>query len=76
MRKDLLEHVVQILTQRQPFLPFMIEMMTGDRLLVTHPEAIVREGDFFVYRTTDSGTRIFTGSGVCQVIDRPPSPTS
>ena len=71
MTDDQLDRIVRYLTRRQPFRPFEIEMESGDRLLVSHPESIVREGDFFVYRGTDRGHRLFTGAGVCQVIVRP-----
>ena len=76
MSGDQLEQVIGILTRRQPFHSFEIEMATGTRLLVSHPEAIVREGHFFVYRGTNSGIHIFTASGVCQVIDLPYAPAS
>ena len=76
MSSDQLEQIIGILTRRQPFHSFEIEMTTGDRLLVIHPEAIVREEGFFVYRGTDSAIHIFTASGVCQVIDLPPAPVS
>ena len=48
MSSDQLEQIIGILTRRQPFHSFEIEMTTGDRLLVIHPEAIVREEGFFV----------------------------
>lgn len=71
MTDDQLDSVLRYLTRRQPFRSFEIELESGDRLLVSHPESVVRQGDFIVYRGTDSGHHIFTGDGVCQFILRP-----
>ena len=62
MSADELEAVIQVLNSRQPFRPYQVEMLSGDRFVIHHPETIVRTETFFVYRGTDSGHRIFTGA--------------
>ena len=46
-----LDRMIRLVTQSQPFRPFEIEMVSGDRLLVSHPESIVHAtfqlGDYF-----------------------------
>jgi hypothetical protein len=75
MNADDLERGLRALTRRSPFRPFHIEFNSGDRLLVSHPEAVGRYGELFLYRGPDSGHRIFSGMGVCQLIDAaPPAP--
>jgi hypothetical protein len=73
MTTDELEQVLRAMAQRRPFRSFFIEFGSGDRILVSHPEAIYRRGEFFLYRSPDGGQRIFLGPGVCQFI-APPSP--
>ncbi len=72
MRAADLTRALRAFTKRQPFRPFFIEFNSGDRLQVTHPEAIDRQEDLFVFRGPDGGHRIFSPTGVCQLIDPPP----
>jgi hypothetical protein len=73
MTTDALERALRAFNRRQPFLPFLIELHSGDRITVSHPEAVVRQGDLFVYRSPDRGQRVFAGAGVSQLIDPPPA---
>lgn len=73
MSADDLELVLRAVIRRRPFRPFFIEFNSGDRILVAHPEAIDRQGEFFLYRGPDGGQRLFIGPSVCQFIV-PPSP--
>jgi hypothetical protein len=60
-------------TRRHPFRPFLIEFTSGDRLLVTHPEAVRFEGDVLVYLSPDRRYRLFDNESVCQLLDLPPA---
>lgn len=71
MTRDELNLALRALTRRRRFRPFLIEFNSGDRLLVSHPESIDRQGELFVHRGSDRGNRIFAASGVCQLIDLP-----
>jgi hypothetical protein len=72
MTGDELARALRALTSRRPFRPFFIEFNSGDRLRVSHPESVDRQGELFVHRGADRGNRIFTAAGVCQLIDPPP----
>jgi hypothetical protein len=63
----------QAFLSRRPFLPFLIELESGDRISVTHPEAIRQFGDLFVHRAPDRTQKMFEVSAVCQFIDPPHS---
>ncbi len=71
MTADDLERGLRALVRRRPFRRFLIEFHSGDRLLVSQPEAIVRQGELFFYRGPDRSHRIFAGPSVCQLIDPP-----
>ncbi len=49
MTADDLERAIRALSKRKPFRPFLIEFHSSDRILVSHPEAIDRDGELFVY---------------------------
>jgi hypothetical protein len=64
---------VRAFTRRQPFRPFLIELHSGDRLTVSHPEAVAWRGELFVYRSEERGQSVFLGSAVSQLLDPEPS---
>jgi hypothetical protein len=72
MTANELEQALRALTRRQPFRLFFIEFVSGDRLLVSHPEAVNRYGELFLFRGPNRDQRIFAGASVCQLIDPPP----
>jgi hypothetical protein len=72
MSNDALEGALKSLAHRQPFRPFPIEFLGGDRLPVAHPEAVRRYGDLFLHQGPDGSHRLFDGAGVCQLLDPPP----
>jgi hypothetical protein len=59
---------------RLPFEPFLIEFVSADRILVSHPEAVDRSGDLFLYRSSDGHQRVFAAVNVCQLIEPPAGP--
>jgi hypothetical protein len=61
MNADDLERALRSLTRRAPFRSFQIELNSGDRLLISHPEAVERYGG------------LFAGPSVCQLIDPVPA---
>jgi hypothetical protein len=69
-----LDRVLRAFAKRHPFRSFLIEFQSGDRILVSHPEAIEGFGELFLYRSPDRSQRIFAAAGVCQLID--PAPTA
>jgi hypothetical protein len=57
--------------RRQPFRPFLVEMVSGTVILVTHPEAIVLRGTLFVFTSPDDKRRVFESASVCELYDQP-----
>jgi hypothetical protein len=76
MSADELERAVRAFARRRPFQPYLLEMVSGDRLLVTHPEAVRRQGTLFVHYAPDRHPRIFSGESVCQLLDPPTEPAT
>ena len=77
MTTEMLKLVLRSFNRRRPFLPFLIDFNSGDRVLVTHPEAIDQVDEFFVHRAPNRVRRVFVGSSVCQLLDATvPSPAS
>jgi hypothetical protein len=46
-------------SRRRPFLPFVIEMISGDRIAIRHPEAVAERGELFYFRSPQKRNRIF-----------------
>jgi hypothetical protein len=66
-----LERALRAMARRRPFHPFVIELHSGDRIVVSHPEAVSRSGHLFIHHGPDRGHSIFAGSSVSQLIDPP-----
>lgn len=71
MTSSALETVLRSFARRHPFRPFWLELMSGDRIKATHPEAVRRTGELFSYRGTDGAHRFFAAESVCQVLEEP-----
>lgn len=68
MTIDLFEQFLQYFNSRTPFRSFLIELVSGDRLEVRHPEVIARRGDFFYLRSPNREQRVFEADAVVQII--------
>jgi hypothetical protein len=68
MTKKEFEVALRAFVGLRPFKPFLIEFLSGDRLLVTHPEALDSQAGFYVHTRKDQGNRVFTCGGVCQLL--------
>ena len=76
MTPELLERALRAFAHRRPFRPFWLEFLSGDRVQVSHPEAIERFGGLFLYRGTDRVQRLFPAQAVCQLVEHlAPAPT-
>jgi hypothetical protein len=67
-----LHKAIRAFTTRRRFRPFLIEFTSGDRILVSHPEAIRRYEELFLYSGTDGHYRVFPPTHVCQLIEQLP----
>lgn len=70
-----LEAVLRSFARRRRFRPFWVELMSGDRIKATHPEAVRRVGELFVYRSADGAFRFFGAESVCQLLEEPAGTT-
>lgn len=57
--------------RRTPFHPYIVELVSGDRITVDHPEALVVRGGVGVFVSADGAPTIIYHEGVCQVIAAP-----
>lgn len=55
--------------RRRPFKPFQVELVSGDRFTVEHPEALVQGGAVAAYINPDGDIKLFDSSSVSQLAD-------
>jgi hypothetical protein len=57
--------------RRTPFHPYVVELVSGDRVRVDHPEALVIRGGVAVFLSTVGSPSIFDHEGVSQIFAEP-----
>jgi hypothetical protein len=62
---------LRLFSSRRTFVPFVVELNTGFRLVIRHPEALVLRKDLAYYVRRDYYTRLFDASSVTQLCDLP-----
>ncbi|HQU43243.1 MAG: hypothetical protein B7Z73_05535 [Planctomycetia bacterium 21-64-5] len=60
---------LQAFIRRRPFKPFEVELVSGDRFVVEHPEALAHGGAVAVYISTEGDVKLFDSSSVSQLMD-------
>jgi hypothetical protein len=65
------ERALQAFTHRKPFKTFLVELVSGERIQVRHPEAIRLEDGIAVFLASTRKFRLFDGESVSQVFDEP-----
>ena len=68
MTGESFEKSLRALVRRRPFQPFTVELVSGDRFEVDHPEALVYRGGLAVYVTPEGVPTLFDYEGVSQLI--------
>jgi len=71
MTLDVFRSCLTAFVQRRPFRPFLIELMSGDRVRVTHPEAVGIQKEMIYHASPQKVYQLFDGSSVCQLRDEP-----
>jgi hypothetical protein len=71
MNQQNLEAALRPFARRRPFRPFLIEFVSGDRVLVRHPEAVRFRGGLLVHVSPAFEHRLFDSDSVCQLLDGP-----
>ena len=69
--------ILRSYARRKPFKPFLVELMSGERILVEHPEALAYNGGAAAYISPRGGFVMFDHESVSQVLDlnAEPSPS-
>jgi hypothetical protein len=67
MRSYQFEHAVRILCRRRPFRLYTVEFMTGELLVIKHPEALAVRSRFATLTEPDGSRRYFDAHSVCQL---------
>jgi hypothetical protein len=68
MQADHFERALRLFTRRKRFKPFTIELVSGDRFVVTHPEAVTLRDELAHYVAPDYTYRRFDAETVCQFL--------
>jgi hypothetical protein len=72
MRHEHFETTIRGFQRRAPFKPYVVKLVSGDRVQVDHPEALVLRGGVGVFVGTSGEPTIFDFEGVSQVFSNPP----
>ena len=67
MEIDAFERSLREFARRTPFHPFVVELVTGSRLQVTHPEAVAFNGGQAVYIAADGTPSLFDYDSVSRL---------
>jgi len=68
MTPEHFQTTIRAFQRRSPFRPYIVELVSGDRIVVDHPEALVVRGGVGVFVSADGSPAIFDHEGVSQVI--------
>jgi len=63
------ERIVSAFQKRAPFRSYLVELSTGSRVVVDHPEALVFRGGVAVYLSAAGVPVLFDHDAVTQVTD-------
>jgi hypothetical protein len=74
--EDVFEQSLRAFVRRVPFRPFAIELVSGARYEIQHPEAFVIHGGVAVFLAPDKEIVIFDHEGVSQLTSSTDQATS
>lgn len=69
MERDNFMRALRSFARRAPFRPFVVELVSGSRYLVEHPEALAFNGGTAVYLNPFGEWSVFDHQSVAQVTD-------
>ena len=76
MTAEHFQTTIRAFQRRTPFQAYLVELVSGDRVRVDHPEALVVRGGGAVFVSVDGAPVIFDHEGVSQVIATPATGTA
>jgi hypothetical protein len=62
------ERTLRAFQRRAPFRPYTVELVSGDRFQVDHPEALVLRDGVAVFIAAGGIPTLFDHEGVCQIV--------
>ena len=68
MAPQYFQTTIRALQRRTPFKAYVVELVSGDRVRVDHPEALLIRGGVAVFVNAEGAPSIFDHEGVSQVI--------
>jgi len=68
MEKDAFERSLKASARRAPFHPFIVELISGGKIEVDHPEALVFRGGVAVHFDQDGIPMLFDHQGVARMV--------
>jgi hypothetical protein len=71
MTAEHFQTTIRAFQRRVPFRAYLVELVSGDRVAVDHPEALVVRGGGGVFVTATGAPTIFDHEGVSQIIAIP-----
>ena len=71
MTTEHFQTTIRAFQKRAPFQPYLVELVSGDRVRIDHPEALVIRRGVAVFVGADGAPTIFDKEGVSQVIATP-----
>jgi hypothetical protein len=76
MVAETFSQALRAFARRKPFKPFIVELVSGERILVEHPEALAFRGGVAVYISPRGEFALFDHEGVAEVLDQASSSPS
>ncbi|MEA3207714.1 MAG: hypothetical protein QOE70_771 [Chthoniobacter sp.] len=69
MVAETFDHTLRAFCQRAPFRSFVVELVSGSRIVVEHPEALVYRAGVAVYISRPGALSIFDHEGVSRITE-------
>jgi hypothetical protein len=71
MVQENFSRALRAFAKRSPFKSFVVELVSGERILVEHPEALAFRGGSAVYISPRGDYALFDHESVAQLLDPP-----
>jgi hypothetical protein len=68
VQRDTFDNTMRIFKYRKPFRPFTVALVSGERLEVDHPDAVVFRDGVGLFVGPGGVPAIFDWDGVCQIV--------
>ena len=68
MTPEHFQTTIRAFQRRSPFKPYVVELVSGAKVTIDHPEALVIRGGVGVFVDSDGAPAIFDHEGVSQII--------